>query len=52
MRRLTRLTMGFAKEVENLAATVSPHFMPYNCVIVRLRSRASPAMEEGVADRV
>lgn len=30
MRRFTRLTNGFSKKVENLAASVSLHFMYYN----------------------
>jgi hypothetical protein len=30
MRRFTRLTNGFSKKVENLAAAVALHFMHYN----------------------
>lgn len=30
MRRFTRLTIGFSKKAENLAAALSLHFMHYN----------------------
>lgn len=56
MRRFTRLTNGFSKKVENLAAAVSLHYMHYNFA----RPHASlanpyprtPAMAAGVADHV
>jgi hypothetical protein len=52
MRRFTRLTNGFSKKVENLAAAVSLHFMHYNFVRVHQSLRVTPAMEAGVTDRV
>jgi len=56
MRRFTRLTNGFSKKAENLAAAVSLHFMHYNFA----RSHKSlanpyprtPAMAAGVTDHV
>ena len=56
MRRFTRLTNGFSKKVENLAAAVSLHFMYYN--FARTHKTLSnpyprtPAMAAGVADHV
>lgn len=56
MRRFTRLTNGFSKKAENLAAAVSLHFMHYNFARVH-KSLANPyprtpAMAAGVADHV
>jgi IS1 family transposase len=56
MRRFTRLTNGFSKKVENLAAAVSLHYMYYN--FGRPHSTLAnpyaqtPAMAAGVADHV
>lgn len=58
MRRFTRLTNGFSKKVENLAAAVSLHFMHYNfCRVHKSLSpsrgaRRTPAMAAGVTDHV
>lgn len=56
MRRFTRLTNGFSKKAENLAAAVSLHFMHYNFARVH-KSLANPyprtpAMAAGVADHI
>jgi IS1 family transposase len=56
MRRFTRLTNGFSKKAENLAAAVSLHFMHYNFARVH-KSLANPypqtpAMAAGVTDHV
>jgi IS1 family transposase len=56
MRRFTRLTNGFSKKVENLAHSVSLHFLYYN--FARPHSALkdpyprTPAMAAGVADHV
>ncbi|MEX0833551.1 MAG: IS1 family transposase [Actinomycetota bacterium] len=56
MRRFTRLTNGFSKKVENLAAAVALHFLHYN--FARPHATLSdpypttPAMAVGVADHV
>ncbi|MGH7667203.1 MAG: IS1 family transposase [Candidatus Dormibacteria bacterium] len=56
MRRFTRLTNGFSKKAENLAAAVSLHFMHYN--FARPHSSLAnpyprtPAMAAGVTDHV
>ena len=56
MRRFTRLTNGFSKKAENLAAAVSLHFMYYN--FARTHKSLSkpypqtPAMATGVATHV
>lgn len=56
MRRFTRLTNGFSKKVENLAAAVSLHFMHYNFArphkTLSKPYPTTPAMAAGVADHV
>ena len=59
MRRFTRLTNGFSKKVENLAAAVSLHFMHYNfarphMTLTKARNGypTTPAMAAGVTDHV
>ena len=57
-RRLTRLTNGFSKKVENLTAAVAPHFMhsnfarPHQSLTKAIRGRiTTPAMAAGLAAR-
>jgi IS1 family transposase len=54
MRRFTRLTNGFSKKVENLAAAVSLYFMHYNFGRVHqsLGKLTTPAMAAGISDHV
>jgi len=56
MRRFTRLTNGFSKKVENLAAAVSLHFMYYNFArphkTLANPYPRTPAMAAGVTDHV
>lgn len=52
MRRFTRLTNAFSKNVENLNHAVSLHFMYYNFAKVHQTLRVTPAMEAGLSDRV
>lgn len=52
MRRLTRLTNGFSKKVENLQAAVAVHFAYYNFVRVHRSLRVTPAMAAGVENRL
>lgn len=52
MRWFTRLTNAFSKKVENLAHSVSLHFMYYNFVRVHRSLRVTPAMAAGVTDRL
>jgi len=52
MRRFTRLTNGFSKKVENLAAAVSLHFMHYNFGRVHNTLKMTPAMAAGLTDHV
>lgn len=51
MRRLTRLTNGFSKKVENLKAAVSLHYGYYNFVRKHSTIKTTPALAAGVADR-
>lgn len=52
MRRFTRLTNGFSKKMENLAAAVSLHFMHYNFCSVHKTLGTTPAVAAGVTDHV
>jgi IS1 family transposase len=59
MRRFTRLSNGFSRKVENLAAAVSLHFMFYNfarphATLTKAAKHVptTPAMAAGVADHV
>ena len=52
MRRFTRLTNAFSKNVENLSAAVAVHFAHYNLVRVHKTLRVTPAMAARVADRL
>lgn len=52
MRRLTRLTNGFSKKLENFKAAVGLHFGYYNFVRVHKAIRMTPAMAGGVTDHI
>jgi len=52
IRRMTRLTNGFSKKVENQAHAVALHFMHYNFARIHQTLRVTPAMESGIADHV
>jgi len=48
-RRLTRLTNGFSKKVENLKAAMDLYFAFYNFVRFHRTIRCTPAMAAGVS---
>lgn len=52
MRRLTRLTNGFSKKLENLRAAYALHFAYYNFCRIHKTIRCTPAMEAGVTKRI
>jgi hypothetical protein len=52
MRRFTRITNGFSKQLENHAAMVALYFMFYNFGRVHQTLRVTPAMESGIATHV
>lgn len=52
MRRMTRLTNGFSKKIENQAHAVALHFMHYNFCRIHQTLRVTPAMETGITDHV
>jgi IS1 family transposase len=52
MRRMTRLTNAFSKKWENLEAAYALWFAFYNFCRVHRTTRVTPAMEQGIADRV
>jgi hypothetical protein len=47
-RRLTRLSLGFSKKLENFKASMDLYFCFYNFVRHHRTIRATPAMEAGV----
>jgi IS1 family transposase len=51
-RRLTRLTSGFSKKLENFKAAMALYFAHYNLCRVHQSLRVTPAMEAGVTSRV
>jgi transposase-like protein/IS1 family transposase len=52
LRRLTRLTMGFSKKLENLKHAVALHFAHYNFCRIHRSLRVTPAMQAGITDHV
>jgi hypothetical protein len=52
IRRFTRLTNRFSKELENHVAMVALYFMYYNFGRVYQTLRVTPAMEAGISDYV
>jgi hypothetical protein len=52
LRRLTRLTNGFSRKLENLKAAIALHFAYYNFCRVHSSLRVTPAMEASLTDHV
>ncbi|MGA2153473.1 MAG: IS1 family transposase [Bryobacteraceae bacterium] len=52
IRRMTRLTNGFSKKLENHRAAVALHFGFYNFCQLHGSLRVTPAMEAGITDHV
>jgi transposase-like protein/IS1 family transposase len=52
LRRFTRLTNGFSKNLRNLKAAVAVFVAWYNFCRVHQTLRVTPAMEAGITDRV
>ena len=52
MRRLTRLTNGFSKKLENYKAATALHFAYYNFVRLHTKLRITPAMAAGVTSHL
>jgi IS1 family transposase len=52
MRRFTRLTNGFSKEIYNLECALALHFMYYNFGRIHKTLRVTPAMEAGASDHL
>ncbi len=51
-RRMTRLTNGFSKKMENHAHAMALHFLYYNFVRIHQTLRTTPAMAAGVTKRL
>ncbi|MCY2952943.1 MAG: IS1 family transposase [Planctomycetota bacterium] len=52
LSRMTRLSNGFSKKVENLTHAIAIHFMHYNFCRIHQSLRVTPAMEAGLMDHV
>jgi IS1 family transposase len=52
IRRLTRLTTGYSKKLENHKAATALHFGHYNLCRVHSSLRVTPAMAANVTDRI
>ncbi len=52
LRRLTRLSLGFSKKLDNLKHAVALHLAYYNFCRVHRTLRVTPAMEAGITDHV
>jgi len=52
MKRFTRLSLGFSKKLENLAAAVALHVAHYNVCRIHSTLRMTPAMAAGITDHV
>jgi len=52
MRRFTRLSLGFSKKLENLAAATAIHVAFYNFCRIHGSLRITPAMAAGITDHV
>jgi IS1 family transposase len=52
MRRFTRLTNAFSKEIENHVAMIALFHMHYNFARVHQTLRVTPAMEAGISSRI
>ncbi len=52
MRRLTRLTNGFSKKIENHFWHIALHYMHYNFCRIHKTLRVTPAMAAGITDHV
>jgi hypothetical protein len=51
-RRMTRLSNGFSRKLENHAASIALGYFSYNFIKIHLTLRVSPAMAAGVTDRL
>jgi IS1 family transposase len=52
MRRLTRLSLGFSKKLENLVAATALHFANYNLCRTHSSIRMTPAMAAGLTSSI
>jgi IS1 family transposase len=52
MKRFARLSLGFSKKLDNLAAAVALHVAHYNFCRVHSSLRMTPAMAAGVTDHI
>ena len=52
MRRYTRLSNGFSRELENHQAAVALNYFAYNYIRIHRTLRVTPAMAASVTDRL
>ena len=51
-RRMTRLSNGFSRKLENHAAAIALGYFAYNFIKIHSTLRVSPAMAAGVTNRL
>lgn len=52
MRRMTRMSNGFSRKLDNLKAAVALHYCTYNFCRIHKTTRVTPAMAAGLADHI
>jgi hypothetical protein len=52
MKRLTRLSLGFSKELDNLRTAVALHVFQYNFCRVHSAIRCTPDMRAKLTERI
>ncbi len=52
MRRYNRLSNGFSRKLENLAAATALNYFAYNFIKIHSTLRVSPAMAAGVTNQL
>jgi len=52
MRRMTRMSNGFSRKLENLQAAVALHYCAYNFCRVHSTLQVAPAMAAGLSEHI
>lgn len=52
MQRMTRMSNGFSRKLQNLQATIALHYSAYNFCRIHRALRMTPAMAAGVTNTI